>query len=180
MQEIHNIASMCTALIKLLKYNLSSNTLASRGDELESLNNYVDIQKYRYGDIFEYKSIVEPGSEKCVISRFVLQPLVENCLIHGFDDTESGGEVLVKSSIRDGRLRLEVRDNGSGMDAKTLAEVNSNAKTAKPYSKIGVNNIRERIRLQFGGQASLVYESTKGQGTTAILVFPQAAPPAAG
>jgi two-component system sensor histidine kinase YesM len=176
LQEVHNIASMCQDLIKLLKYNLSANNTAKLCEEVESIQNYAGIQKYRYGDIFELKTEIARETDHCVISRFVLQPLVENAIIHGFDDLESGGEIIVRSFLYGSNLCLEVVDNGCGMDAKTLMQMNragvppsaANASGAK----VGIANIRERIGLQFSGRAALVFESAPGKGTKARLVFP--------
>jgi two-component system sensor histidine kinase YesM len=182
LQEVHNIASMCQDLIRLLKYNLSANSTAKLREEVESIQNYAGIQKYRYGDIFELKTEIARETEDCVISRFVLQPLVENAIIHGFDDTESGGEITIRSFF-DGppaspRLCLEVLDNGCGIDAGTLAGLNSGAEVSvspdhfPKTGRVGIANIRERIRLQFNGRAALVFESAAGQGTKARLEFP--------
>jgi two-component system sensor histidine kinase YesM len=172
LQEIHNIASMCSSLINLLKYNLSSSTLATLGEEVESVSNYVGIQKYRYGDIFEFKTEIEKGTENCEVSRFILQPLVENCLIHGFDDIESGGKIIIRAAINGETLCLEVINNGNYMDRETLNRVNRGIEQDKPFSSIGINNIRERIRLQFGDWATLIYSGGIGMETVACLRFP--------
>ncbi|MDR2738515.1 MAG: histidine kinase [Treponema sp.] len=172
LQEIHNIASMCSALINLLKYNLSSSTLATLGEEVESVRNYVGLQKYRYGDIFEFKTEIAKETECCEVSRFILQPLVENCLIHGFDDREGGGEIIIRSGINGETLCLEVVNNGKSMDRETLDKVNRGTEQDKPFTSIGINNIRERIRLQFGEQAVLVYTGGEGVETVACLRFP--------
>jgi two-component system sensor histidine kinase YesM len=172
LQEIHNIASMCSDLINLLKYNLSSRTVATLGEEVESIGSYVNIQKYRYGDIFEFRTEIAAATEDCVISRFVLQPLVENCLIHGFDAVESGGEIRIRSALDGDTLRLEVINNGNRIDGKTLDRINRGAEQDSPSGSIGINNIRERIRLQFGDKATLMYAGGEGLETAAILRFP--------
>ena len=172
LQEIHNIASMCSSLINLLKYNLSSSTLATLAEEVESVTNYVEIQKYRYGDIFEFRIEIAEGTGPCVISRFVLQPLVENCLIHGFANIESGGEILVRSGFEGESLRVEVINNGNQVSGETLKKINQGIEQNKPFNNIGVNNIRERIRLQFGSRAILIYSHDSGGATVAALRFP--------
>jgi two-component system sensor histidine kinase YesM len=155
LQEVHNIASMSSSLISLLRYNLSSDTLAALGEEMDSIRNYVEIQKFRYGDVFEFKTAIAPGTESCVISRFVLQPLVENCLIHGLADIENGGEIEIRSEMEHETLRLEVIDNGRAIDRETLEKINRGLNRDIGRGGIGISNIRERIKLQFGEQASL-------------------------
>jgi two-component system sensor histidine kinase YesM len=172
LQEIHNISSMCSSLINLLKYNLSSSTLATLREEVESVSNYVGIQKYRYGDIFEFKTEIAKETERCAVSRFILQPLIENCLIHGFDDMESGGEITIRSGISGETLCLEVINNGKYMDREILDKVNRGMEQDRPFSNIGINNIRERIRLQFGDRATLIYSGGEGMETVAYLRFP--------
>jgi two-component system sensor histidine kinase YesM len=172
LQEVHNIASMTSSLISLLRYNLSSDTLAALGEEMDSVRNYVEIQKFRYGDVFEFKTAVAPGTEPCVISRFVLQPLVENCLIHGLADIESGGEIEIRSELEHDTLKLEVIDNGRAIDRETLEKINRGLNRDIGRGGIGINNIRERIKLQFGERASLDYTSGDSSGTRAILRFP--------
>ena len=173
LQEIHNIASMCSSLINLLKYNLSSNTLASLGEEVDSIRNYVGIQKFRYGDIFELKTELTGSTENYIISRFVLQPLVENCIIHGFDNIESGGEIKIRSSLEDESLCLEVINNGNEINEEILDRINRGIlEEDKVFKNIGINNIRERIRLQFGEQATLIYSRLPSGETSAILHFP--------
>ena len=172
LQEIHNISSMSAALINLLKYNLSTSTLATLGEEVESVSNYVGIQKYRYGDIFEFKMEIAPGTEDCIISRFVLQPLVENSLIHGITNMESGGEICIRSKFEGEILCLEVVDNGKELSEKTLKMLNQEILEEKPFNSIGINNIRERIRLQFGELSTLVYSHGTNNVTVATLHFP--------
>ena len=172
-QEIHNIASMCSSLINLLKYNLFSSSLASLGEEVDSISNYVEIQKYRYGDIFEFKTEIAAGTEHCIISRFVLQPLVENCIIHGFDNIETGGEIIIRSKIENENLCLEVINNGNEITDEILYKINQGmVDEDKAINNIGVSNIRERIHLQFGEQATLVYSRCASGETMAILHFP--------
>jgi two-component system sensor histidine kinase YesM len=163
---------MCSSLINLLKYNLSSSTLATLAEEVESVSNYVGIQKYRYGDIFEFRTEIADGTGSCVISRFVLQPLVENCLIHGFDNIESGGEILVRSGFEGESLRVEVINNGNEISGETLKKINQGIEQNKPFNAIGVINIRERIRLQFGSPATLTYSRDPAGATVATLRFP--------
>lgn len=174
MQNMHNIAEMSTSLINLLKYNLAhpskETTLKS---EVENLKHYIQIQKFRYGDTFEFSTQLAEDTLDCTVLRFVLQPLVENCIIHGFKDFEDGRYIKVLSFIDNNQLHLEVIDNGSGMDLDTVNDVNEDlSNKGKRFNTIGVRNIRERIQLHFGEAYGLYYASEPGTGTVAEMVFP--------
>jgi two-component system sensor histidine kinase YesM len=105
--------------------------------------------------------------------RFVLQPLVENCIIHAFDDMEDKGFIKVLSFIKNGKLHIEVIDNGSGMDLATVFTLNQNESSkGKRFNAIGIHNIKERIRLQYGEGYGLYYISEPGVETIAEMVLP--------
>jgi two-component system sensor histidine kinase YesM len=173
LQNVHTVSDMTTALINLLKYNISkNNTLVSLAEELESVTNYVKIQKYRYGDIFNIEYDIDKDTIECKILRFSLQPIVENCIIHGFENIEGKGIIAIHSKIEGNQLRIEIADNGSGMDQNTLECIVKFDNSKKKFSGIGINNIQERIKTYFGMNYGLSYESTPGLGTKAILILP--------
>ena len=173
LQNVHTVSDMTTALINLLKYNISkNNTLVSVAEELDSVTNYVKIQKYRYGDIFNIQYDIDEGTIECKILRFSLQPIVENCIIHGFENIEGKGVIAIRSKIENDQLRIEIADNGSGMDQNTLECIVKSDNSKKKFSGIGINNIQERIKTYFGMNYGLSYESTPGLGTKAILTLP--------
>ncbi len=173
LQNVHTVSDMTTALINLLKYNISkNNTLVSVAEELDSVTNYVKIQKYRYGDIFNIHYNIDESTIECKILRFSLQPIVENCIIHGFENIEGKGVIAICSKIENDQLRIEIADNGSGMDQYTLECIVKSDNSKKKFSGIGINNIQERIKTYFGMNYGLSYESTPGLGTKAILTLP--------
>lgn len=174
LQNMNNIADMCTSLINLLKYNLAQpGTLTTLSDEVENLKNYIRIQKFRYGDTFEFSTQLDPETCDCEILRFVLQPLVENCILHAFEDMEDKGFIKILSFIENDKLHIEVIDNGSGMDLATVYTLNqSDSNKGKRFNTIGIHNIKERIRLQYGEGYGLYYISEPGIGTIAEMVLP--------
>jgi two-component system sensor histidine kinase YesM len=174
MQNMNNIADMSTSLINLLKYNLTHpSKVTTVKSEVENLKHYIQIQKFRYGDTFEFSTQLDAETLNCTLLRFVLQPLVENCIIHGFEDIESGGFIKVLAFIDNNQLHVEVIDNGSGMDLAVVNDLNDeNSSKGKRFNTIGVRNIKERIQLHFGEQYGLFYASEPGIGTIAEMVFP--------
>lgn len=104
--------------------------------------------------------------------RFILQPLVENSIIHGFGEGKANYRVHIAAGIYDYNLHIRVIDNGTGMDHERTRLLNSNEKKGTRFSKIGVNNIRERLRLHFGEEAQLVFDSEPNVATIAEIILP--------
>lgn len=174
MQDVNNIAEMSTALIHLLKYNLQqSDASATLKEELESVKNYITIQKFRYGDTFTYTTDISDDTLDCCVLRFILQPLVENCIIHGFDDIDSSYRIHIAAFIQNDCLHIRVIDNGNGMNQEERSKVNLGVSKQKgKFSNIGTQNIRERIKLYFGDDYNLVYDSEPNVVTVAELILP--------
>ena len=174
MQDVNNIAEMSTALIHLLKYNLQqSDASATLKEELESVKNYITIQKFRYGDTFTYTTDISDDTLDCCVLRFVLQPLVENCIIHGFDDIDSSYRIHIAAFIQNDCLHIRVIDNGNGMNQEERSRVNLGVSKQKGrFSNIGTQNIRERIKLYFGDDYNLIYDSEPNVVTVAELILP--------
>lgn len=172
-QNVSNIGDMTTALINLLRYNISKNDpTVSLAEEIESINNYVKIQKYRYGDMFSIEYSIAEDTQDCKIIKFILQPIVENAIIHGFENLESKGVITINSKIVEDDLIIEVIDNGAGIDHDILNSINNNEDFKKKFSAIGVNNIQERIKVYFGEKYGLSFSSKLKQGTKVSLKLP--------
>ncbi|QAT50389.1 sensor histidine kinase [Caproiciproducens sp. NJN-50] len=173
MQNMDNIVEMITALINLLKYNLSPHdSLTTLKDEINSVTNYVTIEKLRYLDMFELTTSLDEGTLNHKMIRFLLQPLVENSIIHGFRDAERVYRIQITSYYLDDMLHIKVIDNGCGMDIGKLQQINSGFKNDKRFNNIGVKNIQERIQLNYGSRYGLSYHSVPDSGTTAEITLP--------
>lgn len=173
MQGVDNIAEMSTALINLLQYNLGKvEGETTLRNEIESVRNYIIIQKYRYSDIFEFTTMIDEKSEKCQVPRFILQPLVENSIIHGFNEERGNYRVHIAAVIFDEKLHIRVIDNGMGMDADSTDKINKGQEKSTRFSKIGVASIRERIKLYFGDEAELIFDSEPNVATIAEIILP--------
>lgn len=174
MQNVNNIAEMSTALIHLLKYNLQqANASTTLKEELESVKNYITIQKFRYGDSFTFTTDISEDTLNCRVLRFLLQPLVENCIIHGFDDMDENYRIHIASMIKNNCLHIKVMDNGNGMNQEERIRINNgNTKKSSRFSNIGTQNIRERIKLYFGEEYDLIYDSEPKVVTVAELILP--------
>jgi sensor histidine kinase YesM len=142
-------------------------------DEIAYTKNYVEIQKYSAFYEFEIKFFITDDLKSLYTPRFVIQPLVENAIIHGFADNKDNQRIEV-SILRTGEcLRFEVFDNGKGMHQSKIEEImNDKQKSKNTYNSIGINNIQERVKLFFGEKYGLSFESMEDEYTKAILLIP--------
>ena len=164
---------MVRLLAELFRISLGrGGNIVTFRQELEHVELYMSLQSLRYGGRFTLLLNVEPGVADLFTIRFILQPLVENCIHHGFEPTEGPGTVRI-SGGRDGeRVRLTVEDNGVGMDETHLQEINSRLSEGAPGNHIGLKNVHDRIHLHFGESYGLGVKANPDGGTSVILELP--------
>ncbi|MSU48979.1 MAG: hypothetical protein EXS37_07825 [Opitutus sp.] len=131
-------------------------------EELDFIGRYVDIQRARFSDRLTVVIAVEPAAMEARIPNLLLQPLVENAILHGIAPKSGPGRVEVTGRVEDGKLRLEVRDDGPGLDDGT--------KRAK--EGVGLTNTRERIAKLYGALGQLTLRSEPGRGVSVQIVLP--------
>lgn len=173
------VADCIKILGKTLQYVLKNTgtTVTTLSKELEHVENYLAIQKMRFGDRINYTLDIEEGldTEEFQILPLLLQPIVENAVIHGLEHIDSNGHIDIKV-YRNSKeqLKIIVSDNGKGMKPEEYEEVCKKLNTPglKLESSIGVYNICERIRLHYGEEYGLQIESEYGKGTKVILILP--------
>lgn len=141
-------------------------------EELHILENYIRLQEFRYGGSFEVVYEVTEEAQECLVPRLILQPLVENALLHGMDMKENMGKLRICGAVENQALILKVIDNGRGMSREQLqALLTSKAKKVKGFTAVGIPNIRDRLKLYYGERGGITYESSE-KGTTAIIFMP--------
>jgi len=143
-------------------------------EELLFLDTYMNIQKVRYGDKINIVWHVSEETKKMKIMKFILQPLVENAIAHGIEKLENSGTIAVSIRSADGRLEIEIGDDGIGMNAQRLETVRKviDGTLTIENKGIGLRNIYERIRLFYGEAAELTITSEEGEGTTVKVILP--------
>lgn len=148
-----DISRMVTMLSRLLRISLSKEDFTyTLGDELSHVEYYMQIQKVRYKDKFTYEIVSDPSLESCLVPRLIIQPLVENSILHGFTGMEKGGHITIGISCSGGEMTIDVCDNGQSPPAAQLQELLSVRRRNGGY---GLQNIHERIRYLFGAQYGL-------------------------
>lgn len=163
------------AFIKLLRSTISkSDEYISVEEEIENLKNYMYINEIRYGEKIKtefFISINEP--DQLMIPKMILQPFIENAFFHGFPE-EQNGEIFVCVREKAEKLIVEIIDNGVGMDERQVNELENGKSSRKSehFTGIGINNIRDRLKLIYENQYELKIKSSLGEGTTVTVVLP--------
>ena len=136
--------------------------------EIELLKSYVYIQKLGYDNRFDVHYEFDDVMLHTLVPKFFLQPLVENCIQHGFSQKGERGEIWIRLARESGKLRVEVEDNGVGMEQA--------AASSRPEARghgIALENLQERLNLLFKKESSVeIREGWSGKGTLVAVVFP--------
>ena len=170
-QKADGIASMSRGLSHLLKNIAKGNgqkiTLA---DELRLVSEYDEIQQVRYMGMYEIVCDIDESHMDCLIQKFTLQPLVENAIFHGIEPKGEGGTIRIRSEHSGSFLDIFIEDDGIGMDEATLQHIfDEKAHFKGNMTGVGVRNVNERLRMCYGEECGLRFESEPGKGTTACV-----------
>lgn len=133
-------------------------------EELESIDEYLDIEVARFGRKLRVRKEIDPSTIDIIVPSMILQPLVENSIKHGLARKTTSGTIVIRSRRGDGRAIIEVEDDGMGFLLERL--------DAPMSSGIGLANVRERLRVIYGATYQLTLTSQPGQGTTARIEVP--------
>lgn len=177
-----DISKIAETLGEMFRYSLSGMNFATLGDEIEQACNYLVIQKYFKKDNLSYNIKIDPDIENCYISKMLLQPILENAIIHGAEQTLRKCEITVEAKkTNENDLTIIVCDNGKGMDEEVLERVIHKMKStknifhsrsAKRYH-IGIGNIYWRIKSIYGDDYGVFIKSKVDEGTTVTVLLPR-------
>ena len=171
------VAGAIKILGKTLHYVLENtgSTMTTLQRELEHVENYLSIQRLRFGERINYELQLQPGLDPAALTimPLLLQPVVENAVVHGLETVESVGHITVAVAAQGRELTVRISDSGSGMSPEQLTAVRESLEAEQmPRSSIALYNIHQRIRLRYGGGYGLSVDSREGVGTCVQLVFP--------
>jgi two-component system sensor histidine kinase YesM len=174
-----DVATAIKLLGKSMRYVLENTGTSSTvlKNELEYIETYLQIQKLRFSDRVNYKILIEEGlnTEEIEILPLLIQPIVENSIIHGLEEVEENGQIRIEVDTGNNEfLRIKIEDNGCGMDPEQLEALRDKINTPhlNPSRNIGVYNINQRIRLCYGATYGIAIESEVAKGTRVILTLP--------
>lgn len=175
--NMEQAARTCDRLSQLLSYANAGDEHIDCMDEFLVLEQYADIMLQRYPGRFTIEFEVDDRLMDVDIPRMLVQPLIENAVVHGVHN--DGGHIYVNAELRDDTVQITVRDDGAGIDAETLEalrrEINEARSTGGEIAgleKVALRNIARRLYTWYGNDARISVESEPRAGTTVTLLFP--------
>ncbi|MDN5312235.1 MAG: two-component system, sensor histidine kinase YesM [Thermoanaerobacteraceae bacterium] len=170
--NVYDISNIVNEFGKLLRSTINNeDDLTTVRDNIAIINSYLSIEKIRYGNKFDVIIDVDENLYDYCIPKFLLQPLVENAVIHGLEKKMGKGSLTIRGYRDDRDMIFKIADDGAGMDQKDIEEI-LNSHPGKTRHSIGIYNVNKRLKLYFGESYGLEIHSQKGEGTTIIIRVP--------
>jgi Putative regulator of cell autolysis len=164
-------------IAKIFRYNVKSlNRKVKIRDELDAVRAYGNLFHVRFGDDIKFDYDIDCSLLDTLVPPLIIQPMVENATIHGFENLEKGGVVRISLERDEECIRIGIEDNGSGMDEETRRRIlNSDwfeSEKSGHTTGIGISNVVARLRLFFGVEDVISIDSKVGKGTKVVLKIP--------
>ncbi|MGG7141854.1 sensor histidine kinase [Clostridium nigeriense] len=175
-----DIVNLVGALTKVFRIGLSKGKeVINLKDEIEHINSYLIIQKYRYEDKLSYEINFDKDILDTLILKLITQPIVENAIYHGIKEKRGKGRISISFRKIDDEIIITVEDNGAGIPEEKLENINSMLDTSNSFcidsesgSGYGISNVNTRIKLTYGQIYGLRYYSKLGEGTKVEIKLP--------
>lgn len=176
--RIHGVpeaGEIAKALGDLMREGLRDDDFVPIKDEIKNIENYLLIQQYRYGEKIKITININPEISEIKTPKFVLQPIIENALVHGLDSKIDGGNIRIFGGCDGKDILLTVEDDGVGMPEEVRRKLlNENLRKSDDgkHTHIGILNVHKRLRLYFGPSYGLSIHSEVGVGTVVTIRIP--------
>lgn len=168
----YEIAEMIQKLSQVFRISLSDGKeYIPLEQEIKHVQSYLDIQKIRYKDQFDYTLTMDKDAESLIVPKLIIQPLVENSIYHGIKGMEEKGIIDISIQLVDEQIVIEVKDNGRGMDKKALEHLKSDLTSHAETDHYGLHNIYEKLHLTYGRRFSFDFNSNHGFSVKITLPF---------
>jgi len=172
-----NVVNLLVSLGTLLEASTSRRgDFVTLGQELEYVRHYMNLQYARYGEGIRLHFNVSDEAKNLYIPKFIIQPIVENTIIHAFDQHELKGYIHIQAVLHEDYLMLFIKDNGKGISREKILEILNN-NDDKMYNSnkrmgIGISSVHRRIQILYGATYGLIFSTEMGDGTTFRLKLP--------
>jgi two-component system, sensor histidine kinase YesM len=169
------ISEMVSALGDFFRTSINKGIeYISIADEVKNVKTYVYLQKIRFGSRFDVEWDISGEILQYKTIKLILQPIIENAIVHGIEGMESGGLIRISGRREGRRIIFAVSDNGKGMGAEEISrlELFINSTEKDTGRSIGVKNVNQRIKLYFGEEYGVTFASAERRGTTVKIEVP--------
>lgn len=176
------IASACTSLGRLMRVAINrKKTTVTLEEEMRYIRDYLEIQRFMMGDRLEVEFDLEPRANHCRVPSLLLQPLVENAVVHGVEGMGEGAVIYISSELEvseDGEeeLLVKISDNGVGMSEETLQKYCDFSAEEQERSHFGILSVEKRIKILYGSRYGISLSSGAGMGTVVLVRLPAQQP----
>ncbi len=174
-KEDYDISNAISSLAQILRYAIkNSNAMVEIRQELEWLKNYVFLQQIRLKNSFRYEVNADPEILDCKIHKLILQPFIENAIVHGFDGVAREHFLSIRLEPQKDDICITIKDNGKGIEPSLVDEINCKMfRSMDRGSHIGMENVISRLRMYYGEEANVKVSSIMGEETEVILLLPR-------
>lgn len=176
--ENEKVKNIIEGIASLMRYVTSQFKEVNFFDEMEIIRCYVNIQNIRFDDGVAFEIDVDDRLCDYKIIKLLIQPLVENALVHGLESKKTASTLWLRGYLKSDHIIIEVEDNGAGIPSDQLSKIQSNIKNYESINNnteiegIALVNIQQRIRITYGQEYGLELTSQYWKGTLAILKLP--------
>lgn len=172
------ISKIVQSLSQIMRYAISRETKVKVGREIQVLESYIEIQRFRFGDKISIELDVDKSLFELNMIKFILQPILENAISHGVGNLRDGGKIEIVLECYESGLEFKIKDNGVGMTEDRLQKLRKSleSETEETIQRmeggIGLRNVYRRIALYYRGQGEFIVNSVEKEGTEVIVRLP--------
>ena len=168
------ISNAINSLATILRYGINnSNAMVEVREEVEWLKKYIYLQQTRLKNTFHCEMTIDPEVMHYKIHKLLLQPFIENAIIHGFEGTKREHVLKIQIKAEENKLSISIKDNGKGMEPSVVEKFNNRASYKTENSNhIGIENAISRLHMYYGKEARIKITSILGEGTEISILIP--------
>lgn len=167
-----DVSEMSIALAELLRATIKRESFIPLKEEMDTVRDYLYIQEQRFGDKISVEYQIEKDVDEYQVPNFILQPLIENAIIHGLEPKLEKGKLLIRIRKEKGRLHFLVADDGVGMSTEEIKILYEQCEENDAGKSIGIKNVYRRLILCYGEESRLYIKSEKNSGTEIQFSIP--------
>lgn len=173
-KHVDEIGDMVSALGSMMRYSLENKSFARIYEEVKNLNDYIEIQNYRYGDKMEAGIEIDESLMELYVPRLLIQPILENAIVHGIEEKLDKGHIAITAWQEEEDLYIQVEDDGVGMTEDAVSQILKEDYSMKKrgHTSIGIVNVNRRIQMIYGQSYGLLIQSVLGVGTKMTIHVP--------